>query len=411
MLEQLTFDYEASPVSNNYIVTKSNALIETPHNLELQEARLIYTLISLIQPDDEVFKTHFIRVKEVAELLEIKEKNYYKKIREVVARLQSKQLTIRENNGESDLVVNWLSASRYHHKKGFVELEFSPQLKPYLLSLKRSFTMYRLENVLLLKSKYSIRLYEILKRWQNFGRCKFTIEELRGLLDIDKNTLTHYGHLKQRVLIRAQSELAEKTDITFNFEEIKQGNRVVSIVCQIKNNGRKKIITDGSTSPLLDEGPFELLMRIGVRREIATELINTYGEDRVKANIQYVYEKKKDVDVENISGYIIKAIRDNYVSSSSDYNEEDDLDIETSIKQLNERIFKRIMFCNVQTKDDPSGEKQYTREMSQHILNEINKVLQARFDKNLRPLEESDFEHKYTKEIYSFMQERPISFN
>lgn len=152
-------------------------------------------------------------------------------------------------------------------------------------------------------------------------------------------------------------------------------------------------------------------MRIGVRREIATELINTYGEDRVKANIQYVYEKKKDVDVENISGYIIKAIRDNYVSSSSDYNEEDDLDIETSIKQLNERIFKRIMFCNVQTKDDPSGEKQYTREMSQHILNEINKVLQARFDKNLRPLEESDFEHKYTKEIYSFMQERPISFN
>lgn len=137
--------------------------------------------------------------------------------------------------------MNWLSASRYHHKKGFVELEFSPQLKPYLLSLKRSFTMYRLENVLLLKSKYSIRLYEILKRWQNFGRCKFTIEELRGLLDIDKNTLTHYGHLKQRVLIRAQSELAEKTDITFNFEEIKQGNRVVSIVCQIKNNGRKKL--------------------------------------------------------------------------------------------------------------------------------------------------------------------------
>jgi hypothetical protein len=113
MIEQLEFDLEPSRISANYIVTKSNALIETPINLDLQESRIIYTLISLIQPADEDFKTHFLKVKEMADLLDIQDKNFYKRIREVVTGLQRKTITIRENKGESDLVVNWLSASRY----------------------------------------------------------------------------------------------------------------------------------------------------------------------------------------------------------------------------------------------------------------------------------------------------------
>jgi plasmid replication initiation protein len=131
---------------------------------------------------------------------------------------------IRGNNGESELVVNWLSASRYHHRKRLVELEFSPQLKPYLLKLKKDFTKYKFANVLVLKSKYSIRMYEPLKRYLNIGKRRFTIEQLRNLLEIEPGKLTNYGHMKQRVLLKTQKELADKTDISFEFEETKVGH-------------------------------------------------------------------------------------------------------------------------------------------------------------------------------------------
>jgi plasmid replication initiation protein len=405
--EQIAFDFEASRVSTDFVVTKANVLIELPHNLEVQEYRLIHTLISLIQPGDEQFKTHFLRVKEVADLLEIQEKNFYKKIREVVTSLQKKQLTIREGN-ESDLVVNWLSASRYHHKKGLVELEFSPQLRPYLLTLKRDFTSYRLVNTLFLKSKYSIRIYEILKRYQNFGgRKKFTLEDLRGLLEIERDKLTHYGHLKQRVLLRSQSELAEKTDICFEFEEIKTLNRVVSIVFNIKSNTRRKVLTDGAVTRILDEGAYDLLTRFGVRKDKAKELIQTFGEERVKANIQYVYDKKKDANVENISGYIVKAIQDNYVDSLAEYDEENDLDFETSILQLNQRIQRHISFAQAFIVEDPNNERSIKSEMAQKIMNDINAAMSARSQNRLRPLEEADLDHQYAKEIFAYVKENP----
>lgn len=406
--EQLEFDLEPTSISPEYIVTKSNALIEMPLNLDLQESRVIYTLISLIQPDDEDFKTHFVKVKEFADILDLQEKNFYKKIREVVTGLQRKTLVIRENNGESELVVNWLSASRYHHRKGVVELEFSPQLKPYLLKLKKDFTRYKLANVLVLRSKYSIRMYELLKRYLNFGKRRFTLEQLRNLLEIEPGKLTHYGHLKQRVLLKTQEELAEKTDISFDFEETKVGHKVVAITCYIKQNHRKKLLQ--KDPDLFEEGvtAISLLTRFGVRKSVAEDLLKTFGEKRVKANIQYVYETKQEASIDNISGYMVKAIREDFVNNGAGYEEEDLYDFETSIPHLNVRL--RRLIENHQEKMDQakkSEEKKMRSDMTQAVVDEIHRTLEIRRSRNLRPLDPEDFEQKYVRELYEYLLEHP----
>lgn len=407
--EQLELDFgPPTPISPEYIVTKSNVLIETPLNLDLQESRIIYTLISLIQPDDEDFKTHHIKVKEFADILDLQEKNFYKKIRDVVTGLQRKQLVIRENNGESDLVVNWLSASRYHHRKGLVELEFSPQLKPYLLKLKKDFTRYKLANVLVLKSKYSIRMYELLKRYLNFGKRRFTIEQLRNLLEIEPDKLTHYGHMKQRVLLKTQEELAEKTDISFDFEETKVGHKVVAITCYIKQNHRKKLLQKSAEVFESDVTAYSLLTRFGVRKAVADELIANFGEERVKANIQYVYETKQEANIDNISGYIVKAIREDFVNNGAGYDDEDDFDFETSIPQLNARLRRLIELHQEKIEaGKKSDEKRLRSEMTQEIVDEIHRTLDLRRTRNLRPLESDDFEHPYARDIYEYLLEHP----
>lgn len=407
-LEQLEFDLGPTSISPEYVVTKSNALIEMPLNLDLQESRVIYTLISLIQPDDEDFKTHFVKVKEFADILDLQEKNFYKKIREVVTGLQRKTLVIRENNGESDLVVNWLSASRYHHRKGLVELEFSPQLKPYLLKLKKDFTRYKLANVLVLKSKYSIRMYELLKRYLNFGKRRFTLEQLRNLLEIDPGKLTHYGHLKQRVLLKTQEELAEKTDISFDFEETKVGHKVVAITCYIKPNHRKKLLLKDPEIFEKDVTAYSLLTRFGVRKPVAEELIQTFGEKRVKDNIQYVYETKQEANIDNISGYMVKAIREDFVHNGAGYEDEDRFDFDTSIPHLNARL-RRLIEQHHEKIDGAkkSEEKKLRSDMAQDVVDEIHRTLEIRRNRNLRPLESEDFDQKYVRELYEYLLEHP----
>ena len=93
-----------------------------------------------------------------------------------------------------------------------VTLKFAPDLKPYLLKLKELYTSCRLTNVLNLKSRYSIRLYEILKCRKKRSRKKIVIEEieleeLKKMLGASSKYFSVYADFKRRALLVAQKEL------------------------------------------------------------------------------------------------------------------------------------------------------------------------------------------------------------
>uniref|UniRef100_UPI00069C4A6F replication initiation protein n=1 Tax=Aneurinibacillus tyrosinisolvens TaxID=1443435 RepID=UPI00069C4A6F len=343
--EQMTLELEVSKISDNYVVTKSNTLIDTQSNLNLQEQRVILALISLIQPDDKDFKTHYLKVKDLADMLDIQEKNFYKKVKEVILSLQRKEIVIREKETNSDLHVHWLSASRYYHRKGLVELEFSPQLRPYLLQLRKEYTKYKLWNVLQLRSKYSIRMFELLKRFQSLGKRNFSVDELRYKLEVEDGKYEQYGHFKSRILKKAQDEISKKTDISFTFEEHKKGAKVEGLTFHIHSKENVgKLISDNEPVVLKDDS-YELLIRFGIKSEKAKKLIEQFGEERVKENLTYVFDKKQNDDVNNISGYIIKAVQENYAGHPTVvYNEEDELNPLTSIQEMNRKIKQFIFF-------------------------------------------------------------------
>jgi len=149
-------------MKKNNLVSKSNDLINQKYDLSLNEQKIILTLASMVQPNDNNFKIYKMEIKDLANLFEIKDKSIYRKIREIIKNLKNKGFTIERENGNI-LDINWLSSAEYFTGKGYVELELSSKLRPYLLQLKKIYTSYKLENILSLKSKYSIRIYEILK--------------------------------------------------------------------------------------------------------------------------------------------------------------------------------------------------------------------------------------------------------
>lgn len=141
--------------------------------------------------------------------------------------MMNKTIKIRlENKGW--LLVHWVSSAQYVDGSGVIELTFSPKLKPYLLQLKQ-YSSYKLSNVLSLNSTYSIRLYEIMKRWSFAVNWECPLEDLKEMIGVQEDTYKQYGHFKNRVLKRAVDEVNEKTDIKIVFEEIKNGRSVEKI--------------------------------------------------------------------------------------------------------------------------------------------------------------------------------------
>ena len=228
---------------------------------------------------------------------------------------------------EEDMLIQvaWLSSVVYKKGSGYVELEFSPRLKPYMLKLNSMFTQYKLGNILMMKSKYSPRIYEFLKcnEFKKQKMIEFSLNQLRKLLKVE-NAYLLYADFKRFVLFPAQKEIDTLTDISFTFEEIKKGRKVDKIKFYITSNKNmeledvpegKKEQKEQSTGEEIDIDDL-----IDQLREIIHEKLKTkeYKAILEAANndielIQSKYQiAKKQRKIDNLVGWMMKAIQEEY---------------------------------------------------------------------------------------------------
>ncbi|MDA2396829.1 replication initiation protein [Bacillus cereus] len=220
------------------IISKSNMLIEANSRLNLIEQKIIFCLASNIEPSDRDFKTYTFPIKQFHNLLGLSGSTKYTELSKITKELLSKVIEIR---AKQELIqVSWLSSAIYNKNEGTIDLRFDPLLKPFLLELSSKFTSYKLANVVKLKSTYAIRIYELLKQYEDIKERTICIRDLRYYLDaID--VYPNYANFKQRVLKPSQKELNRKTDIFFEFEEIKLGRKVHKIRFIIRSQKKKDV--------------------------------------------------------------------------------------------------------------------------------------------------------------------------
>lgn len=213
--------------SNPYLVVQDNEFINFRHTLTMQEARVFLSVVAQVEKEDEEFKIYRIDIEKFVEAAGLKRKDMHEELKKVSDQLTSKKFR-REGEDGSYLITNYISSAEYRSGEGFVELTFDPKLKPYLLGLKTKFTQYDIRNILSLRSIFSILLFQLLKQFENIGERTISLIDLKYKLNVD-DKYKNYAHFRIKVLETAQREIKENCDIYFEYDELKNGKKVVGI--------------------------------------------------------------------------------------------------------------------------------------------------------------------------------------
>lgn len=311
-------------MDKNYLVTKSNYFImNSSYDLSLEEQKLILTLASMVQPEDEEFKPYIFRISDFMELLGVDTKTKYTEIPKLTKELMKKVFEIEEGN--KLIQIAWLSSATYEKGTGFVELEFSPKLKPYMLKLNSMFTQYKLANILSMKSKYSPRIYEFLKcnEFKKQGYIDIESDDLRKLLKTE-NIYPRFYDFKRFILEATQKELKKLTDIYFEFEEKRIGRKVTALRFYIYQNkanviNKSTAINEVSVTSSEDNNKIELDKQEGIKSIVlmmkehnitqseATRIYKSANGDIHQISKVYNHFKNKNAD--NFVALIIKMVK------------------------------------------------------------------------------------------------------
>ncbi|TSA40405.1 MAG: RepB family plasmid replication initiator protein [Methylococcaceae bacterium] len=351
-------------LSSSLIVTQSNQLVEARYNLSLGEQRLLLTMISRIQPDDEDFKPYRISISELANFLGVARGSAYHECKKITKSLLGRVLEIQEPGRL--LQIGWVSSADYIDGTGLVNLSFDPLLKPYLLQLKGNFTSCRIEMLLGFKSQYTIRMYTLLKQYEKLKEREIELVQLREMLGLSKNLYPEYKNFKQCILLPVKNEMAKKADLYFEFDEIKHGRRVGAIRFSILTKKDVKETAELPESSLpepkpppspTNETPMSLqqLLALVPKQHRALKTVLTalesyekkHGFDYVKRNILYSNAKA----AKSYAGYLNNALKD-------DWSHDWALEQEAPVKKKAPKVWERQGFASQKEYDDFMYKKQ-----------------------------------------------------
>lgn len=317
------------------IATSNDLLVgaQWPH-LAINEQRLILYMLSMIKRSDKDFQTYRISVRELGNVLGLKRKDLYGEFDRAAEGLMQKTINFIDpeyTKSKKEVRVAWCSSASRIRGEGLVEMRFDPALKPFLLALKGNFTIWGdRRSIIRLKSHYSLRIYQFIKYNQGLanvdGRKSATVELswLRDFLAIPEEKYRLFGHFKSRVLVPAQKDIRQKTDIDFDFKQIKKGRKVHEIQFFWKVNKRHSQM---ELPGLSDSTPVKiediLIYEFGISPEKkARELAEQFGYKHITQALEVAREyidnlRQRGDKVANVGGIARKAIEEGWKPQES----------------------------------------------------------------------------------------------
>jgi plasmid replication initiation protein len=320
------------------LIVKSNTLLQQPLYKTSVELKLFSRVIMAIRDNPEELAFTF-QIKDLLEKFQGGVDNYTE-----LKRIAKKMFRVVDlNPSEKGFHLSAVFTDIFVHEEGIITFEVNKNIKPFLLNLTNNFTQYFFENIARLKSSFSIRIYELLKQYEKVGNRRIGLLPLRHFLSIENDKFAKYNDFKRFVLFVAQKELKEKTDICFDFEEIKSGRKISEINFIILRNNKIidldkiKETSENSLNSEQEELKNILIDRYKITKKTAHELVIMVKIELIKNNMEYAEKEYKNGKIKkSFGGYLLDAIKNNYAGNISIF------EIDQKQRKVTEEKTKRI---------------------------------------------------------------------
>ena len=216
----------------NHLVVKHNSLIQkTRYSLNTQQQKLILYLSSNLKPEEDELREYDYDLKDFCRVCGIKfHGQNYSNIKESILQLHNKAFWITTD--EKETLVSWIMKATIYKNDTRLRIRLDDDLKPFLLHLREQFTAYELSYILVMRSKYSIRLYEYLKSYHSLSVITVSVDELKELLECNSE-YTRWDNFRMRVLDKAVEEINAYTDLEVKPEFVRKGRTIDKIIFHI----------------------------------------------------------------------------------------------------------------------------------------------------------------------------------
>jgi len=311
----ISIEKHNSDNKSSLIAIQHNNLVEAKYSMTLQQKRIMIWLISQITPQDIDFKEHILSVKDLIKICNLSGESSYKEIKNITFSLIEKGIRIIDiidPNKKREVQVSWLSSADYY--EGRVKLGFSPKLKPYLLQLKNCFTPINALDLMQFKSIHAIRIYELLKQYENIGERTISIEEIKECCGV-KDKLKKYDHFEKKIILIAQREINSKSDIHFEFERIKPSRKITGIKFLISKNktyNSQNASTIQTTDTTRKPPLYYQLEEFGLSKRIINTLMKDNEEQTIENAIKCIEIQSTRTLVRNPKAMLLSAIKEQW---------------------------------------------------------------------------------------------------
>ena len=245
-------------IKKDYIVQKRNVLNEIrSQSMTIQELRFFSIYLSKINKDDPSTRVVRFSVSDFQVIMELERRIKIDYLKRVTDGLLCKVVNVpNERGGYTGFqLFKECIVDVDENGEWYVEIDAHDSALPLMFEFKNRFFSYRLWNALRLKSSNQLRMYEILKQYENLESRILEINELKELLGIDKHEYRRFNNFKSRVLDACEKALEENTDIKFTYEPHgKKGKsgKVLFLKFTIEKNGNYRDPLE--LSKFIDEG-------------------------------------------------------------------------------------------------------------------------------------------------------------
>jgi len=308
-------------------VTQANPLALSRQEMGLLTKRLLVLALSDITRDDHDLEPIRITAWEYAQIFNIRGKSIYNRIEESARELLEQTVQVKEPNGDW-VMFQWVSEARYDSgrdskdKLACIELKIHDKLKPFLLQLRRDFSIIPTDQLLSFESFNSMRLFEVLYTASYGGEkrhLEFDVEELKLRLGLEGK----YERFKDfmYVLDRARDEFQRYTCLAFTYQGRKVGRKYqhVSILVEKNDVFQPRVrLPDSIARRVKREGDGEAKLRslqaADTLREIGWALdpdvaVKQYGPQRVLDVVRYARSLQRNAEqagrpIANLAGFV-----------------------------------------------------------------------------------------------------------